>query len=114
MTMASQRWWKPAAAGHAWPVLLTSPSPRRSMMAARGLPQRRQSRTAGLRPACGRDGRDPKTALRRFGFFGFGVDRAGILALGVGVAVDQFDDRHRRVVAVTVPGLDDAGIAALP
>src|SRR6266568_985745 len=51
---------------------------------------------------------------RRFFVLGLAADRAGILAFGVGVAVDQLDDRHRRVVAVAVAGLDDAGIAAGP
>src|SRR6476620_6246770 len=50
-------------------------------------------------------------SLRRFrGFF---LDRAGIEALGVDVAVDEFDHGHRRVVAIAEAGLDDAGVAAL-
>src|SRR5690606_7651333 len=36
------------------------------------------------------------------------------LALGLGVAVDQLDDRHGRGVAVAEARLDDAGIAARP
>src|SRR5213080_3820037 len=47
-----------------------------------------------------------------FLFVGLDLDRAGILALGVGVAVDELDDRHRRVVAIAEPVLDDAGVAA--
>src|SRR5260370_9752191 len=39
---------------------------------------------------------------------------AGIEALGVDVAVDEFDHGHRRVIAIAKAGLDDAGIAALP
>src|SRR5258708_17770092 len=50
---------------------------------------------------------------RRFGLF-VAADRARILALGVGIAVDELDDRHRRIVAVAEAGLDDAGIAARP
>jgi hypothetical protein len=34
-------------------------------------------------------------------------------ALGRGVAVDEFDDRHRRHVAIAEAGLQDADIAAL-
>src|SRR5579862_4798725 len=52
--------------------------------------------------------------LGRLGGFRFVVlwTRAGILAFGGFVALDQFDDGHRRVVAVAEAGLDDAGIAA--
>ena len=40
--------------------------------------------------------RDKRSELRRrFALFLVGRERAGILALGVGVAVDQLDDRHR-------------------
>src|SRR6185437_3621442 len=50
------------------------------------------------------------------GFFGLGVFpdllRPGIDALGIRIAVDQLDDRHRRVVAVAEPRLENAGIAA--
>src|SRR5215204_3104669 len=49
--------------------------------------------------------------LRRFG--GLFLHRAGIQALGIDVAIDEFDHGHRRVVAVTEAGLDDAGVAAL-
>src|SRR5207302_4565282 len=45
-------------------------------------------------------------------FFALGAFRPGILALGFGVAIDQLDDRHWRVVAMAEPGLDDPGIAA--
>ena len=38
--------------------------------------------------------------------------RAGILALGIGVAVDQLDDGHRRHVAIAEAGLEHAGVAA--
>src|SRR5262245_22333899 len=45
-----------------------------------------------------------------------GVDRfgarAGILAAGVLVAVDEFDHRERSIVAMAVAGLQDARIAA--
>src|SRR5438067_13701562 len=41
------------------------------------------------------------------------LHRAGIEALGIDVAVDEFDHGHRGVVAVAEAGLDDAGIAAL-
>jgi hypothetical protein len=34
-------------------------------------------------------------------------------ALGVGVAIDELDDRHGRHVPITEPGLEDADIAAL-
>src|SRR5262249_1435773 len=55
-------------------------------------------------------------ARSRVGFRGLllrDFDRARILALGLGVAVDQLDDAHRRHVAVTEPGLEDARVAAL-
>ena len=52
-------------------------------------------------------------ALRGLGFALFlGPARAGILALGFGVAVDQLDQRHRGIVAIAIAGLDDAGVAA--
>src|SRR5580700_7698964 len=54
---------------------------------------------------------DIKRNLRRFRRLF--LHRAGIESLGVDVAVDEFDHRHRRVVAVAEAGLDDAGIAAL-
>ncbi len=43
----------------------------------------------------------------------FSCSGTGVLALGVDVAVDEFDHGHRRVVAVAEAGLDDAGVAAL-
>src|SRR6266851_5008587 len=46
--------------------------------------------------------------------FSLAGERAGILAFGFGIAVDQLDDRHRRIVAVAIAGLDDARIAAGP
>src|ERR1019366_799119 len=46
-------------------------------------------------------------------FRGLFLHRTGVEALGIDVAVDEFDHRHRRVVAVAKAGLDDAGIAAL-
>src|SRR6202048_2313231 len=52
-----------------------------------------------------------ETGLRRLGFLF--LHRAGVLALGVDVAVDEFDHGHRGVVAVAEAGLDDAGVAAL-
>ncbi len=47
------------------------------------------------------------TPRRRLNFH-----RAGILALGVLVAVDELDEGHRRVVAKAEAGLQDAGVAA--
>ena len=41
------------------------------------------------------------------------LNGAGILALGIDVAVDELDDRHRRRVAVAEAGLQDARIAAV-
>src|SRR5260370_26246606 len=58
-------------------------------------------------------GSDPRSGRLSF-LFGLGAGRAGILALGVGIAVDQLDDRHRRIVAVAEPGLDDPGVSAAP
>src|SRR3546814_417956 len=43
------------------------------------------------------------------GFLG----RAGVLALGCGIAVDQLDDRHRRHVAVAEAGLQHPAVAAV-
>src|SRR3546814_2782044 len=40
-------------------------------------------------------------------------DGARILALGIDVAIDEFDDRDRRRVGRTDARLDDAGIAAV-
>src|SRR5207248_9541105 len=51
------------------------------------------------------------TGLRRLGFLG--LDRTGVLALGVDVAIDELDHGHWGVVAVAEAGLDDAGVAAL-
>src|SRR3546814_18516959 len=42
------------------------------------------------------------------GFLG----RAGVLALGCGIAVDQLDDRHPRHVAVAEAGLQHPAVAA--
>src|SRR6516225_310919 len=52
--------------------------------------------------------------LSRFSFFLFGRARTGVFPLGFGVAVDQFDHRHRGIITVAVAGLDDADIAARP
>ena len=41
------------------------------------------------------------------------LDRTRILALGIDVAIDEFDDRHRRGIAGADTGLDDARIAAV-
>ena len=49
--------------------------------------------------------------LRRLGFRL--LHRTGVLALGIDVAIDEFDHGHRGVVAVAEAGLDDAGVAAL-
>src|SRR5262245_20509545 len=54
----------------------------------------------------------PAEDLRRLGFFLL-LHRARILALGVDIAVDEFDHGHRGVVAIAEAGLDDAGIATL-
>src|SRR5882757_4280437 len=51
--------------------------------------------------------------VRLRGFRGLFRYRAGIEALGVDVAVDEFDHGHRGVIAIAKTGLDDAGIAAL-
>src|SRR3546814_2739183 len=48
---------------------------------------------------------------RSGGVFVF-LDGARILTLGVGVAVDEFDDRHRRGVVGTDAGLQHADVAA--
>src|SRR5947209_13120739 len=51
--------------------------------------------------------------LRGLGlFFIPWLDRTGILALGVGVTVHELDDRHRRIVAVAIAGLQDPAVAA--
>src|ERR1700733_957239 len=54
---------------------------------------------------------DLAKALRRLGFLF--LHGTGIQALGIDVAIDEFDHGHRRVVAVAEAGLDDAGIAAM-
>src|ERR1700759_4618018 len=41
------------------------------------------------------------------------LHRAGILALGIDVAIDELDHRHRGVVAVAEAGLDDSGVTAV-
>src|SRR5438132_10473751 len=49
----------------------------------------------------------PLGRLRGFGFgLFFCSSRAGILAFGFGVAVDEFDDRHCGVVAIAIARLD--------
>jgi len=48
------------------------------------------------------------------GFRGLFLHRAGVETLGIDVAVDELDHRHRRVVTVAETRLDDAGITALP
>src|SRR5215471_5360934 len=52
--------------------------------------------------------------LSRFCLLLFDRAWARVLAFGFGVAVDQFDHRHRGIITVTVAGLDDADIAARP
>src|SRR5437899_6358905 len=52
-----------------------------------------------------------ESSLRRLGCLF--LHRARILALGIDVAVDEFDHGHGCVVAVAEAGLDDAGVAAL-
>src|SRR5690606_18911811 len=51
----------------------------------------------------------------RSGFFQLVLvlDGAAVLALRIHIAIDQFDDRHRRGVRRAVTGLDDAAIATL-
>src|SRR5262249_57980401 len=44
---------------------------------------------------------------------GLPLRRAGILALGSDVAVDELDHRHRRRIAVTEAGLEHARVAAV-
>src|SRR6185312_4404192 len=54
-------------------------------------------------------------ALRRGGFLGLflaRLDRTRILALGLGIAIDQLDHRHRRGIAMAEACLVDAAIAA--
>ena len=46
------------------------------------------------------------------GFFFLVRLLARILAFGFGIAIDQFNDRHRRVIAIAKTRFDDAGIAA--
>ncbi len=65
-------------------------------------------------PPFSKSSRSP--ALGRGGFllgWRLRLDRAGILALGLFVAVDELDHRHRRVVAVAEAGLDDAQVTAV-
>src|SRR5690348_2613468 len=52
-----------------------------------------------------------RDALRRLGFRL--LHGAGILPLGIDVAIDELDHSHRRVVAVAEARLDDAGITAV-
>src|SRR5437763_14369157 len=51
-------------------------------------------------------------ALRRLGLSLF-LDRSRILALGGLIAIDEFDYRHWRTVAIAEAGFDDPGIATL-
>src|ERR1700736_1861591 len=52
-----------------------------------------------------------KLKLRRLrGLF---LHRTGVETPRIHITIDEFDHRHRRVVAVAEAGLDDAGIAAL-
>src|SRR6187399_2384830 len=67
--------------------------------------------------ACGlvirrRPGAPVMRLLCRFGLVVRFRPRTGVLTLGGFVALDQFDQRHRGVVAVAEAGLDDARIAA--
>src|SRR5258707_17855 len=50
--------------------------------------------------------------LRRFSGRLF-LLRTRVEPLGIDIAVDEFDHRYRRVIAVAKAGLDDAGVAAL-
>src|SRR4029077_5721385 len=55
-----------------------------------------------------------RSGCRRRRFVDFGrLDRAGILALGLNVTVDEFDHGLRSVVAVAKARLHDAGIATV-
>src|SRR5882724_9860939 len=65
---------------------------------------KKRRRSAALKPLV-------PTALRCRRFLLLG--RTGVLALGIDVAVDEFDHGHRRVVTVAEARLDDAGVAAL-
>src|SRR5690606_11372156 len=51
--------------------------------------------------------------LCRFGFVVLGEGRAGILALGIDVAIDEFDHGQRGIVAIAEAGLEDAQVAAI-
>src|SRR4029079_8172533 len=46
------------------------------------------------------------------GFFPGCIHRTGILTLGLGIAIHELDEGHRRVVAMPKAGLQHAGIAA--
>src|SRR5690606_28343323 len=75
--------------------------------AARRRPLSIRSGWRGLPPHASSSGR---------GFLALGLlrHRARILALGLGIAVDQLDHRHLGRIAVAEPGLDDPAIAAGP
>ena len=70
--------------------------PRRGTRCGVKLPPEYVGTTPPLPPRRSSSGRGPKSAL------------------GVEVAIDQFDERHRRVVAIAETGLDNAGVAAGP
>ena len=58
---------------------------------------------------------EPVNRIKKLrGFRGFFLHRAGVETLGIDVAVDELDYRHRRVVTVAETSLDDASITALP
>src|SRR5580765_1021169 len=54
-----------------------------------------------------------RTARRLFVVVARHLHRAGFLALGGDVAVDEFDHRHRRRIAVAEARLEHADVAAL-
>src|SRR5256885_12492377 len=45
--------------------------------------------------------------------FGARLDRPGILALGIHVAIDKLDHADRRAVAMAIASLEHAGVAAV-
>src|SRR5216683_2821463 len=90
-----------------WPVMVGASSvvhaATRASSSATARERRRRSLTRLERVTSGRRG-----LFRLRG----SLDRAGIEALGVGIAVDQLDHGHRRGVAVAEASLEYAGVAA--
>lgn len=50
-----------------------------------------------------------KLGRRLFAFF-FGLLRTGIESLGINVAIDELDDRHRRRIAMAEPGFQNSRV----